>query len=127
MIRAMKTVAIILGLTAAAAAQTPSQKIDIVSVTGCLREATPNTWTLESATDPVPSNANAPAAKDIPSTQPAGKNQYRLIGVSEFNLTVHRGHTVIIKGLFIKATPASRVNMTSVTMVAASCVPAATK
>jgi hypothetical protein len=124
----MKTVAIILSLTAAAAAQTPpSQKIDIVSVTGCLREATPNTWTLESATDPVPSNANAPPARDIPSTPPVGKNQYRLIGVSEFNLTAHRGHTVIIKGLFIKATPVSRVNMTSVTMVAASCVPAAAK
>jgi hypothetical protein len=122
----MKTVAIVLTLTAAAAAQTPpSQKIDIVSVTGCLREATPNTWTLDSATDPVPSSANAPPAKDVPATPPAGKNQYRLIGVSEFNLTAHRGHTVVIKGLFIKATPVSRVNMTSVTMVAASCVPAA--
>jgi hypothetical protein len=121
----MKTVAFIVGLTAAAAAQTPSQKIEIVSVTGCLREATPNAWTLESATDPVPSSANAPPAKEIPSTPPAGKNQYRLIGVSEFNLTAHRGHTVIIKGLFITATPVSRVNMTSVTMVAASCVPAA--
>jgi hypothetical protein len=127
MIRAMKTVALILGLTAAAAAQTPSQKIDIVSVTGCLREATPNTWTLESATDPVPSSANAPPAKEIPSAPPAGKHQYRLIGVSEFNLTAHRGHTVIIKGLFIKATPVSRVNMTSVTMVAASCAPAPPK
>jgi len=123
MIRAMKTLSIILGLTAAAVAQTPSQKVDLVSVTGCLREATPNTWTLESATDPVPSNANAPPAKDIPSTPPVGKNQYRLIGVSEFNLTSHRGHTVIIKGLFIKATPVSRVNMTSVTMVAATCAP----
>jgi hypothetical protein len=119
----MKTLSIILGLTAAAVAQTPSQKVDLVSVTGCLREATPNTWTLESATDPVPSNANAPPAKDIPSTPPVGKNQYRLIGVSEFNLTSHRGHTVIIKGLFIKATPVSRVNMTSVTMVAATCAP----
>jgi hypothetical protein len=125
MIRAMKTVAFVLGLSAAVAAQTPApQKIDIVSVTGCLREATPNTWTLENATDPVPSNANAPPAKDIPATPPAGKNSYRLIGVSEFNLTAHRGHTVIIKGLFIKATPVSRVNMTSVTMVAASCAPA---
>lgn len=124
----MKTVAILLGLTVAAAAQTPpSQKIDIVSVTGCLREATPNAWTLESATDPVPSNANAPPARDVPPTPPAGKNSYRLIGVSEFNLTAHRGHTVIIKGLFIKANPVSRVNMTSVTMVAASCAPGPSK
>jgi len=102
------------------------KKIEIVSITGCLREPTPNTWTLENATDPAPSVANAPPAKEIPSTPPVGKNTYRLIGVSEFNLPAHKGHTVIIKGLFIKAAPLSRVNMTSVTMVAASC-PAAAK
>jgi hypothetical protein len=104
----------------------PDKRIDIVSITGCLREATPNNWTLENATEPVPSAANAPSAKEIPSTPPVGKNSYRLIGVSEFNLPAHKGHTVIIKGLFIKAAPLSRVNMTSVTMVAASC-PAAAK
>ncbi|MBI3403773.1 MAG: hypothetical protein HY048_20360 [Acidobacteria bacterium] len=124
----MKAIVFFLGLTTVAAAQIPpSQKIDIVSVTGCLREATPNAWTLENATDPVPSSANAPPAKEIPATPPAGKNQYRLIGVSEFNLAAHRGHTVIIKGLFIKATPVSRVNMTSVTMVAATCAPVPAK
>ena len=81
--------------------------------------------TLTSATDPVPSIANAPPPEDIPTTPPAGKNTFRLIGVSEFNLPAHRDHTVIIKGLFIKATPMSRVNMTSVTMVSPSCVPVA--
>jgi hypothetical protein len=99
----------------------PPKRVDIVSVTGCLREATANTWTLENATDPVPSVANAPPAKEIPTTAPVGKNSYRLIGVSEFNLPAHKGHTVIVKGLFIKAAPLSRVNITSVTMVAASC------
>src|SRR5690349_22046683 len=52
-------------------------KVDIVSVTGCLREASANTWTLTAATDPVPSTANAPAAKDIPKTPPAGRNEDR--------------------------------------------------
>ena len=105
-------------LTAQAA---PSAKIDIVSVTGCLKEAAPNGWNLTSATDPVVSNANAPAAKDIPQTPPAGKNEFRLIGVSEFNLPAHKDHTVIVKGLLIKATPLSRLNITSVTMVAPTC------
>lgn len=113
-------VAAILAAAVAQAGQ-PSTKVDIVSVTGCLREPTPNTWTLENATDPVISIANAPAAKDIPATPPVGRNSYRLIGVSEFNLPAHKGHTVIIKGLFIKATPTSRVNVTSVTMLAGSC------
>ena len=97
------------------------KKIDIVSVTGCLKESSPNTWTLTAATDPVPSNANAPAPKDVPSSPPAGKNEFRLIGVSEFNLPAHKGHTVIVKGLHIKSTPVSRLNITSVTMVSPSC------
>ena len=102
-------------------APTPPQKIDIVSVTGCLREPTAGTWMLTAATDPVPSSANAPAPKDVPATPPTGRNQFRLIGVSEFNLPPHKGHTVLVKGLFIKAAPVSRLNITSVTMVAASC------
>jgi hypothetical protein len=103
----------------------PSQKVDIVSVTGCLKEASPNSWTVTAATDPVPSSANAPPAKELPATPPAGKNTFRLIGVSEFNLPAHRDHTVVLKGLLIKATPTSRLNITSVTMVAPSCVPPA--
>jgi hypothetical protein len=91
-------------------------------VTGCLREVSPSTWMLTAATDPVPSSANAPAARDIPSTPPAGKNEFRLIGVSEFNLPAHKGHTVIVKGLHIKAMPVSRLNITSVTTVSAACV-----
>jgi hypothetical protein len=100
-------------------------KVEIVSVTGCLKESPPNTWTLRSATQPVPSSANAPSAKEIPATPPAGKNAFALIGVSEFNLPAHRDQTVIIKGLLIKAVPMSRVNVTSVTMVSPSCAAAA--
>ena len=119
----MKTLVFLIGLSLW---QAPApKKIEIVSVTGCLKEAPTNTWTLTSATDPVPSLANAPPAKEIPATPPAGKNAFALIGVSEFNLPAHRDQTVIIKGLFIKGTPISRLNMTSVTMVSPSCVPAA--
>ena len=122
----MKALILVAGLAALQAAPAPT-KVEIVSVTGCLKEAPPNNWTLTSATDPVPSNANAAAPKDIPATPPAGKNEFKLIGVSEFNLPAHKDHTVIIKGLFIRATPTSRVNMTSVTMVSASCAPAPVK
>jgi hypothetical protein len=108
-------------------ASAPPKKVDIVSVTGCLREASAGNWTLTAATDPVSSTANAPAAKDVPATPPAGRNQFRLIGVSEFNLPAHKGHTVIVKGLLIKATPVNRLNITSVTMVSASCAGGAEK
>jgi hypothetical protein len=110
---------------AAFVAQGAPNKIDIVSVTGCLKEPTPNNWVITIATDPVPSSANAPAAKDIPTAPPAGRNEFRLIGVSEFNLPAHKDRTVVVKGLFIKATPQSRLNITSVTDVAPACLPAA--
>jgi hypothetical protein len=98
-----------------------AKKVDIVSVTGCLREGAPNTWMLTNATDPVVSSANAPPASQVPKTPAAGKNEFRLIGVSEFNLPSHKGHTILVKGLHIKAEPVSRLNITSVTMVAPSC------
>jgi hypothetical protein len=109
-------------LLAAVLAQAAPQKVDIVSVTGCLREATPGVWTLESATDPVPSSANAPAKSEVPAAPPAGRNRFTLIGVSEFNLPQHKDHTVIVKGLHIKAQPVGRLNITSVTTISPACV-----
>jgi hypothetical protein len=107
-------------LLLAAAQAAPSQKVEIVSVTGCLKESNPNSWILVNATDPLPSSANAPPARDIPATPPVGKNEFRLIGVSEFNLPQHKDHVVIVKGLHIKSTPA-RLNITSVTTISPSC------
>jgi hypothetical protein len=101
-----------------------SKKVDIVSVTGCLRETAPSTWMVVNATDPVPSIANAPPKDEIPATPPVGRNQFRLIGVSEFNLPQHKDHAVIVKGLHIKAQPTDRLNITSVTTISASCLPA---
>ena len=111
-------------LTGALTAQTkPSapNKVDVVAVAGCLNETAPDTWTLVNAGEPVVSTANAPSKTEIAAIAPSGTNQYRLIGASIFNLPDHRGHTVLIKGLHIKATPMSRINVTSVTMVAPDC------
>jgi len=101
------------------------KKIDIVSVTGCLREQA-GTWMLVAATDPVPSLANQAQGKDIPSAPPDGKNTFRLIGVSEFNLPTMKDHTVVIRGLFIKD-KVSRINVTSAVEAVPSCAPAAPK
>ena len=98
-----------------------TEKVEVVAVVGCLREASPNVWTLEQATDPVPSHANAPAAKEVESAPRSGKNQFQLIGVDIFKLPDHRGHTVFVKGVEIKAKPMSRLNITSLTMVAPAC------
>jgi hypothetical protein len=113
----LRILAIIVSLVQTA----PASKVDIVRVAGCLRETTPGTWMVVDATDPVPSNANAPPKNEIPATLPTGRNQFKLIGVSEFDLPLHRDHGVIIKGLYIKAQPVSRLNITSVITIAPSC------
>ena len=103
----------------------PSKKVEIVSVTGCLREQG-NNWMLVAATDPVASLANQAQGDDIPKTAPAGKNTFRLIGVSEFNFPQHRDRTMVIRGLFIKD-KVSRINVTSAVEAVASCVAGAPK
>jgi hypothetical protein len=115
----------VFALLVLAIVQAPARKIDIVSVTGCLREQGTN-WMLVSATDPVPSVANQAQGKDIPTTPPAGKSTFRLIGTSEFNLPAMKDRTVVIRGLLIKD-KVSRINMTSAVEAVASCAPGAPK
>jgi hypothetical protein len=118
----MAVVAVVAG-AGAAAAQTPN-KVPVVAVVGCLSQDGA-AWRLTTATDPVPSIANGPPAGEAIKGPTAGKNEFRLIGVSEFDLPAHRGHTVLVKGLLVKAEPVSRVNVTSVTMVSNACAAAA--
>jgi len=63
----------------------------------------------------------------LPKEAPAGKNTFRLLGVGEFNLSQHRDKTMVIRGLLIKATPVSRINMTSSVEGVATCVASAPK
>jgi hypothetical protein len=103
------------------AAPAQPTKVDVVAVAGCLQEPSPGVWTITNASDPVQSNANAPSAKELKSLAKSGKNEFRLDGVTVFDLPGHRGHSVIIKGLLNKTEPISRLNVTSVTMVSAEC------
>jgi len=103
-------------------AQAPAApaKVPVVAVVGCLGDRGTD-WMLTSATEPTPSIANGPPAGEKFTGPTSGPNAYRLLGTSEFDLPAHKGHTVLVKGLLIKASPTSRVNVTSVTMVAPSC------
>lgn len=107
--------------------QPAPRKVDIVSVTGCLREQAPDTWMLVAATEPVKSLANAPPPEEIPKAAPAGTARYQLIGVGEFKLPTLKDRTVVVKGLFIKDAPVSRINVTSVVEAVASCAATAPK
>jgi hypothetical protein len=102
-------------------------KVDIVSVTGCLRQRAADTWMLVAATEPAVSIANAPPAAEIPKTAPDGKLSFRLIGVGEFKLPTLADRTVVVKGLLIKDQPISRINVTSVAEAVPTCAALAPK
>jgi len=102
-------------------AQGGSGRVDIVSVAGCLKEQPAGTWMLVNATDPVKSSANAPEKKELPTAPVAGKNQFQLIGVGEFNLPSFKEQLVVVKGLHIVSSPTGRLNITSVTPVFPTC------
>ncbi len=116
--------ALLLALPAAAGAQPPPAKAEIVMVAGCLREPAAGEWRVVNATEPTPSTAGAPAAADLPPLPVAGKHQFHLIGVSVFDLPTHKDRTVVVKGLLVPAKPMSRLNLTSVVTVAPGCGPA---
>ena len=97
-------------------------KVEVVAVTGCLKQqGTANDWMLVSATDPVPSRAGMPPPAELPKEPVLGKNQFKLIGVSEFNLKDKKDKAVVVKGLYLKSTPTARLNITSVTVISSSC------
>lgn len=108
------------GLAATVQAQAPVSKVPVMAVVGCLTSEGTD-WQLTAATEPTPSIANGPPSGEKVTGPTSGRNTYRLIGTSEFDLPAHKGHTVLVKGLFIKAAPVSRLNVTSVTMVATTC------
>jgi hypothetical protein len=105
-------------------AQAAKEKVPIVAVAGCLEQQGEH-WMLTRASEPEPSIANGPPAGQPYKGATSGKHTFRLIGVSEFDLPSHKGQTVLVKALFIKAEPVSRLNVTSVTTVSASCTPPA--
>lgn len=120
-------VALLVGFIAAATQATPPstpQKIEIVSSVGCLKLEGTNDWRLTNATDPTPSRGGTPSPDQVPKEPTAGKNQFKLIGISEFPLSDKKDKTVYVRGMYIKASPMNRINITSVTVVSASCVPA---
>jgi hypothetical protein len=103
-------------------AQEASQKVDIVRVTGCLRHTAPDAWVISAATDPIVVSRSAPAVE--PPSATVGSNEFKLIGIDEFDLPSRKDRLVTVKGLLIKATPISRLNITSVTTVAETCAAA---
>ena len=97
--------------------------LDIVAVVGCLEESAPGTWRLTHASDPVVNKTQATSMMELKeeATRPLGEQHYQLVGVSVFNPSSHKGEKTAVKGVLIKDTSLSRINVTSEQTIASTC------
>jgi len=100
------------------------QLLDVVEVDGCLEQGPTGTWTVTNASDPVVSRTQGTSsvALKAAAAHPPGDRRYRLLGASVFNPLGRQGQKVTVKGVLIKDSRESRLNVTSLQAVAATCV-----
>jgi len=96
----------------------------IAEVVGCLEGNPPGKWMLFDATDPMVSDSQSTSSRALRAAKakPLGHRRYRLLGVSVFKPSSYAGEKVAVKGILIDDTKDSRLNVTSLQMVAASCI-----
>jgi hypothetical protein len=94
----------------------------IVEAVGCLSQ-TGSGWILTDATEAATVTTTFTTAEAVKAAadKPLGTLQYRLLGTSLFSPDRHKGHKMAIKGLLIKGDSESRINVTSLQMLAETC------
>ena len=102
--------------------QREQKVLDIAEATGCLEQSSSRTWMLANASDPIVSKSQATSAVALKAAdKPLGNRHYQLLGVSVFNPSSHKGQKMAVKGVLIRDAKESRLNVTSLQMVAATC------
>lgn len=97
--------------------------LDIAEVVGCLEQSSSGTWMLTHAGNPMVSE-NQPtsmAAAKAAAAKPLGNRQDQLLGIDAFRPLSHKGQKMVVKGVLIQEANESRLNVTSLQTVAATC------
>jgi hypothetical protein len=97
--------------------------LDIYEVVGCLEQSPSRTWMLRNASDPIVSETQATSLAELKAAAAKllSNQQYQLLAVSIFNPASLKGQKVAVKGVLIKDAKTSRLNVTSLHMVDATC------
>jgi hypothetical protein len=97
--------------------------VPIVEVVGCLTAGPNSTWMATNATEPAKAPAGFSRPDDVKAAEERalGALQLPLIGMVEMHPEQHRGHKVLVKGLLVKDAAGQRLNVTSLSTVAATC------
>lgn len=95
----------------------------VVRVVGCLNQDRSRKWLLTKAGEPVVSNSQATSTQELKAAaaSPLGDKTLGLLGVDIFNPRDHDGQKVAVKGVLIPEGRNSRVNVTSLQTLAATC------
>jgi len=95
----------------------------IVEAVGCLSQAGAD-WILTNGTDAAVATTTftTPDAVKAAAEKPLGTQRYRLLGTSAFGPDQHKGHKIVVRGLLIKSSTETRINVTSFQMLAEKCV-----
>ena len=104
--------------------QPEQSAVEIAEVVGCLQRSPVGEWMLTNAGDPSASRTQptSSAALMAAAGRPLGNGRYRLLGVSVFNPLSDQGEKVAVKGILIKNTKESRLNVTSLQPAGAGCI-----
>jgi hypothetical protein len=96
--------------------------MNLVEVGGCLEQDAAGTWILNHGSEPVVSKTQATSSAElkIAGARVSGTRRYKLLGVSFFNPS-QKGRKVAVKGVLIANVDESRLNITSLQTLAATC------
>lgn len=97
--------------------------VPIVEVVGCLAQAPGHGWIVTNATEPVKAPFGFSKPEDLKAAEgkALGALQFRLLGLVEFAPAEHKGHKVVVKGLWIKDAGDPRLNVTSLMTASVAC------
>lgn len=96
---------------------------DIVRVVGCLKQGRANSWLLTRSAEPVVTKSQASSMAEVKeaAAAPLGVKTLELLGIDVFKPGDHGGQKVAVKGALIERVGNSRVNVTSLQTLAATC------
>lgn len=100
--------------------------LSLIRVVGCLSQPTPTTWALTTAGQPARTmNPETLSPGELSSAKSiaTGGDSYRLSQVDYIDKAVsdYKGHKVLIKGTLVRADNGTRINLTAMESLAATC------
>jgi quinoprotein glucose dehydrogenase len=102
----------------------PVPNFALVLVVGCLAQKGGTDWVITHGTEPVRTRDSGPEPAGRAETlgaAPAGAQTFSLMDVGTFSPDAHDGHKVAVKGLLMREARGTRLNVTSLQAVGATC------